>query len=629
MYTLHNIATPHKQVFVPRLVPALLISLFAAGSASAATLSVGPGKTYAAPCAAFGAAQDGDVIEITGNTTYSGDVCGISRNNLIIRGVNGRPRIDAAGRNAMGKGTWVVGGNNLTIENVEMLGAKVPDQNGAALRIEGTGFTLRQSFLHDNENGILVGANTASDFLIEFNEFGHNGFGDGYSHNLYIGNIRSLVFRNNFSHDANIGHNLKSRAQVNTIAYNRFSSLAAGETGSTAAGSPSYEIDLPNAGTSYVIGNVIEQPANYANPNILAYGEEGASNPGNDLYVVNNTFLNDSGSGGTFVTVGSSVTTPVLLQNNIFAGVGTTTNQANAIDKTNYRAATPGFVNRAAYDLHPTASALVIGAGSLPGLSASGLSLAPLAQYKHVASSEPRVALATIDIGAYQALAGTTLPSDPLPTPTPTPTSWTGCAGEGGTCSVSGTVQVRYGSGTTFVTKTVTGSVACTNAAFGSDPTPNVLKSCSVAAATVTPTPTPTPPPSTATWTGCAGEGGICSVSGTVQVRYGSGSTFVTRTVTGAIACTNAAFGMDPTPGVLKSCSYASTTVTAPAATWVACASEGGSCTFSGTRDVLYGAGTNTVVKAFTGAAACTNAAFGKDPAPDVFKSCSYSSTAK
>lgn len=534
------------------LMSPLLIALLCAGSASAATLSVGPGKTYAAPCAAFAAARDGDTVEITGNTTYSGDVCGIARHNLIVRGVNGRPKIDAAGANAMGKGTWVVSGNNVTIENVEMYGAKVPDQNGAALRLEGTGFTLRQSFLHDNENGVLSGANTASDILLEYNEFGHNGFGDGYSHNVYIGNVRTLTFRYNFSHDANVGHNLKSRAQANSILYNRFSSLAAGQTGSTAAGAPSYEINLPNAGTSYVIGNVIQQPASNNNPNILTYGEEGASNPGKDLYVVNNTFLNDYGSGGTFVMIGSGVTTPALLQNNIFAGVGNMTNQASAIDKTNYRAAAPAFVNRAAFDLQPAAGSPMINAGSATSTTASGFFLGPLAQYKHVASSTTRATVGTIDIGAYESGdSGTAAPTPaPTPTPEPTPTTgWTTCAGEGDTCVVSGTREVRYGSGSTFVTKLVTGSVACSNAVFG-DPTPNVVKSCSYSNATATPV---------ETWTSCAVENGTCTFSGTRDVRYGSGATFATRTATGAIACSNAVFG-DPVPNVVKSCSVSSIT---------------------------------------------------------------------
>jgi len=582
-----------------RLASALLISMVAAGAASAATLSVGPGKTYSAPCAAFNAAKDGDTVEIAGNNVYKGDVCGIYRNNLVVRGVNGRPVIDANGANAMGKAIWVVGANNVTIENVEMLGARVPDQNGAALRLEGTGFTLRQSFLHDNENGILSGANTASDVLIEYSEFGHNGHGDGYTHNLYIGNVKSLTFRYNYSHDANAGHNLKSRAQRNTIYNNRFSSTAPGQSGSTVAGAPSYEVDLPNGGTSYVIGNVIEQPAANSNPNVLAYGEEGASNPGQDLYVVNNTFLNDSGSGGTFVMIGSGVNTPALLQNNIFAGVGTMTNQGNATLKTNYSAVSPAFVNRAGYDLHPAAGAPMINAGSAPGNGADGFAMAPIAQYVHVASGENRSNVGQIDIGAYEANGAAATP--------PVQAGWIQCAAENGTCSFSGTHEVRYGSGTTFVSKTVTGSVACSNAVFG-DPTPQVAKTCSYSAVT---------------WTSCANENGTCSFSGTHEVRYGSGTTFVSKTVTGSVACSNAVFG-DPTPQVAKTCSYANDSAAA-AETWSTCAAEDGTCSFSGTRDVRYGAGTSFVTRTFTGSAVCSNAVFG-DPALGVVKACSVSS---
>jgi hypothetical protein len=381
------------------IAPALLLSLAAALPASAATLAVGPGKTYATPCRAFAVAKAGDIVEITGNTTYSGDVCAVTASNLSIRGVNGRPKIDAAGKNALGKGIWVIQGNDVTVENVEMYGAKVPDQNGAALRLEGTNFTLRLGYLHDNENGILTGANTASKILVEYSQFAHNGYGTGYTHNLYIGNVGSLTFRYNYSHDANVGHNLKSRALVNLIAYNRFSSTPAGQPGS---GQPSYEVDLPNAGTSYLIGNVIEQPSVNQNPTMVAYGEEGATNPGKDLYVVNNTFLNDYSSGGTFILVGAQVTTPVLVQNNIFGGIGTLITQASAVQKTNYRSVAPGFVDRANYDLRPT-DALVINAGSVPGTSASGVGLKPGAVYKHVASGATRAVSGAIDIGAYEA----------------------------------------------------------------------------------------------------------------------------------------------------------------------------------------------------------------------------------
>jgi hypothetical protein len=350
-------------------------------------LRVGPGQAYATPCAAFAAATDGAVIEIDAAGSYAGDVCGIARSNLVIRGVNGRPRIDAAGANAMGKGVWVVQGNNTTIENVEISGAKVADRNGAALRLDGLHLTLRASYLHDNENGILTNNDGVSNIVIERTEFAHNGYGDGYTHNLYIGHVASLVFRFNYSHDANVGHNLKSRAETNTISYNRFSSEG--------TGSPSYEIDLPNAGLAYVIGNVIQQPANNQNSGMLSFGAEGATNAKQELYVVNNTFLNDAAN-GTFIGVGAGVTTAALVQNNVFAGAGTVTSQAAATLRTNYQGVAPGFIDRASYNLVPLATSLLRHAGSDPGAA-----LTPTFEYRHVADGVARTASGQLDIGAY------------------------------------------------------------------------------------------------------------------------------------------------------------------------------------------------------------------------------------
>lgn len=356
-------------------------------------LQVGPGKTYAKPCAAFAAAQDGAIIEIDAAGTYAGDVCGIARSNLTIRGINGRPKIDAAGANAMGKGVWVVQGNNTTIENVEITGAKVADQNGAAIRLDGQHLTLRGSYLHDNEEGILTNNDGVSNILIEHTEFAHNGYGDGYTHNLYIGHVASLVFRYNYSHDAVVGHNLKSRAESNTITYNRFST--------DGAGSPSYEVDLPNAGLAVVIGNVIQQPANNQNGGMLAYGEEGATNVSQQLYVVNNTFINDAAS-GTFIGVGSGVTTAILAQNNVFAGPGTVTSQAQAVLLTNYQGMAPGFTDRASYNLVPLPASPLRDAGSAPG-TGSSMSLVPAMAYRHIADAVARTVVGQIDIGAYEA----------------------------------------------------------------------------------------------------------------------------------------------------------------------------------------------------------------------------------
>ena len=59
--------------------------------------------------------------------------------------------------------------------------------------------------------------------------------------------------------------------------------------------------------------------------------------------------------------------------------------------------------------------------------------------------------------------------------------------------------------------------------------------------------------------------------------------------------------------------------------TWVYCADEGGTCTFSGTRTVRYGAGTSWNTLVATGSIACNNATFG-DPIVGTVKTCEYSS---
>jgi serine protease len=63
----------------------------------------------------------------------------------------------------------------------------------------------------------------------------------------------------------------------------------------------------------------------------------------------------------------------------------------------------------------------------------------------------------------------------------------------------------------------------------------------------------------TPTWTYCAAENGTCSFTGTRDVRYGTATSFVTKTFTGSVKCSNSVFG-DPAYGIAKSCSYSSVT---------------------------------------------------------------------
>jgi hypothetical protein len=70
----------------------------------------------------------------------------------------------------------------------------------------------------------------------------------------------------------------------------------------------------------------------------------------------------------------------------------------------------------------------------------------------------------------------------------------------------------------------------------------------------------------TVTWTKIASEGQSFSVSGTQTVRYGAGSSWLTKSVTGSGQCTNGFFGGDPIYGTVKQCQVAGTTAPPPTA---------------------------------------------------------------
>lgn len=233
------------------------------------TWRVGPGRTLTTPSAAAAVARDGDTVLID-PATYSGDVAMWTQDDLTLRGDGGRAHLRADGNNAQGKAIWVIAGDRTIVDRIEFSGATVADRNGAGIRQEGTGLTVTRSWFHDNENGILTGADPESDVVIRRSRFFRNGAGDGYSHNLYVGAVRSLRVVGSWLFDADTGHELKSRAATNTIIANRISDGDA---------TASYSIDLPNGGRSLVAGNVVVQGPRSENSALVSYGAEGLSNP--------------------------------------------------------------------------------------------------------------------------------------------------------------------------------------------------------------------------------------------------------------------------------------------------------------------------------------------------------------
>lgn len=286
----------------------------ACDSATGRVLLVGPGQPYAKPSAAAAAVQSGDVVKISAGN-YRGDVATWSANNLTICGVGGRAKLYADGQHVGGKGIWVVTGRDITIDSIEFHDAKVPDENGAGIRAEHGGqLLIRNSGFFDNENGILSDSGAAT-VTIEGSEFARNGFGDGYTHNIYIGQLARLTVTGSFFHEAKIGHNLKSRASENIIENSYFMD---GPTGTS-----SYLADFPNGGKVVLRGNLFHKGPNAENSTAIAYGAEGLKWTTNTLEMSHNTVV-VTRSGGSFLSAPAS-TQSVKLTANLFAGTGNPT----------------------------------------------------------------------------------------------------------------------------------------------------------------------------------------------------------------------------------------------------------------------------------------------------------------
>jgi hypothetical protein len=385
----------------------ILFLLFITICSSGKTWLVGPTRTYTMPSQVSTLVGDGDTVAIDSGT-YSQDVAFWAANDLVLEGIGGMARLKSGGLNYGGKAIWVVNGNNTIVNYIEFSECTCSDNNGAGIRQQGINLTVYHCLFDSNQEGILADDDTTSDILIEYTEFNANGAGDGYSHNLYINHVHSLTFQYNYTHNANVGHELKSRAYNNYLLYNRFAD--------DSTGTASRDIDLPNGGFSIILGNEIEKGPDAQNENVMEFGLEGLTNPSTQLYIVNNSIVSDR-STTLFVDLqpGTSLFTSY---NNIFAGPGTIlVDSASTVLDTSHNwyvlVDSVGFVDAAAYNYHLLPTSGAINNGINPGY-AWNFSLTPIYEYVQPTSDTPRIVNGQLDIGAheYGTATGTYSPVD-------------------------------------------------------------------------------------------------------------------------------------------------------------------------------------------------------------------------
>ena len=354
------------------------------------TYRVGPDQKYKKPSDLERIAQDGDTIEIEAGV-YKNDWAEWDQNNLTLRGVGGRAHLESSGYISNEKAIWIIDGDNVTVENIEFSGARVRDVNGAGIRAEGGKLVVKNSYFHDNEFGLLSDDSGRGDITIENSEFVHQIRQGTYAHNIYVGRAKRFRLTGSYIVGAVGGHQVKARGLENYIAYNR---IMDGKDGNG-----SYAIDLPDCGTSYVIGNVIQQGRNSENHTGISYGAEHCD-PGRPraAYIVNNTFVNDAPL-GTFVT--NHISTPLVLRNNLIVGIARLAD-GPVKDDNNLLELRESFANRDTFDFHLAKGAAAINKGIAPGKADTGVSLVPVLEYKAPLGTAPRKMVGKPDMGAFE-----------------------------------------------------------------------------------------------------------------------------------------------------------------------------------------------------------------------------------
>ena len=262
-------------------------------SMNAITLQVGPQRKIKTIADSAQIAKAGAIIEVDAGD-YTADVAVWQHDDITIRSVGGRVCLLAQGAAAEAKAIWVVRAQRMSVKGFDFEGAAVPDRNGAGIRLETGSLSVKDCRFRYNEMGLLTNNDPDTVLEIERCEFAYNQRPDGHNHNLYAGKIARLTVISSHFHHGHTGHLMKSRAAMSHIINSR---LVDGDDGTA-----SYELEFPNGGIAYVVGNVIGQGTRTQNAHLISFGAEGYKWPRNELYLANNRLINPL-SHGVFLKV--------------------------------------------------------------------------------------------------------------------------------------------------------------------------------------------------------------------------------------------------------------------------------------------------------------------------------------
>ncbi|MEA3004538.1 MAG: hypothetical protein QOH81_3326 [Sphingomonadales bacterium] len=242
-----------------RLAPALLLFAFIAaplaaqpGSGAGAFLVPERGRAYNSLQDAVSAIGNGSgTVQIAPGTYRQ---CAVQEAGEVAFVAKEPGTVILDGATCEEKAALVLRGRAARVEGLTFQNIRVPDANGAGIRLEQGNLTVRESLFRDSESGILAGNDGGGRILVEQSTFSGLGRCDrdlDCAHSIYIGGYGSLTVRRSRFERGRGGHYVKSRAARIEVAESSFDDSFGHLT--------NYMIDLPNGATGLIAGNVFVQ----------------------------------------------------------------------------------------------------------------------------------------------------------------------------------------------------------------------------------------------------------------------------------------------------------------------------------------------------------------------------------
>ena len=239
------------------------------------------GQSFARLDDAVAAIGKGEGTIVIAPGTYS-DCAIFGGQRLTLRAATPSTAIFDGGACA-GKATLVLNGMNAVIDGIVFQNIRVPDGNGAGIRLEWGDLTVTRSTFRNSEEGILTGSYDKGSITVERSTF--SGLGgcpeSGCSHGIYVGGYGKLtVSRCRFERGTG-GHYVKSRAPVNEILDSSFDDSGGRNT--------NYMIDLPAGSVGLIARNEFVQGRGKENHSaLIAIAAEARANPSAGLRIEDN-----------------------------------------------------------------------------------------------------------------------------------------------------------------------------------------------------------------------------------------------------------------------------------------------------------------------------------------------------